>query len=64
MTTPEVAKNLFSEAQSAFTPIIGAPNNDDVKQLKKAFINALQSIVVRGGAINLSDILLSDTDHK
>ena len=64
MTTPEVAKDLFAEAQAAFTPIVGAPNDDDVKRLNKAFINALQSIDVPGGEIELSDILLSDTDHK
>ena len=28
------------------------------------FINALQSIDVPGGAITLSDILLTDTEHK
>ena len=64
MTTPEVAKDLFIEAQAAFTPIIGAPNDDDVKRLTEAFINALQSIDVPGGAIDLSGILLSDTDHE
>ena len=64
MTTPEVAKNLFKEAQSAFTPITGAPNDDDAKRLTKAFINALQSIDVPGGAIDLSDLLLSDADHE
>ena len=64
MTTPEVAKDLFEEAQAAFTPIVGAPNDYDVKRLTKAFINALQSIDVPGGAIDLSDLLLSDADHK
>ena len=64
LTTPEVANDLFTEAQAAFTPIVGAPNNDDVKRLTEAFINALQSIDVPGGAINLSDLLLSETDHK
>ena len=39
MTTPEVAKDLFKEAQAAFTPIVGAPNDDDVKRLTLAFIN-------------------------
>ena len=64
MTTPEVAKDLFVEAQAAFTPIVGAPNNDDVKRLNEAFINALQSIVIPGSAINLSDILLTNEEHK
>ena len=64
MTTPEVAKDLFTEAQAAFTPIVGAPNNNGAKRLTKAFINALQSINVPGGAINLSKILLSDTNHE
>ena len=64
MTTPEVAKDLFAEAQAAFTPIVGAPNDDDVKRLNEAFINALQSIDVPGGVINLSDILLTDTKHE
>ena len=64
MTTPEVAKDLFAEAQAAFTPIIGAPNDNNVKRLNEAFINSLQSINVPGGAIDLSDILLSDTDHE
>ena len=41
MTTPEVAKDLVKEAQSAFTPIVDAPNDDDVKSLAEVFINAL-----------------------
>ena len=64
MTTPEVAKDLFKEAQAAFTPIVGAPNKDNVKRLTDAFINALQLIDVPGGAIDLSDLLLSDADHE
>ena len=64
MKTLEFAKDLFAEAQAAFTPIIGAPNDNNVKRLNEAFINSLQSIDVPGGAIDLSDILLSDTDHK
>ena len=64
MTNPEVTKDLFAEAQAAFTPIVGAPNDDDVKRLNEAFINALQSIDVPGGAIELSDILLTDEEHK
>ena len=42
MTTPKVAKDLFAEAQAVFTPVVGAPNNDDAKRLNEAFINALQ----------------------
>ena len=64
MTTTDVAKDLFAEAQAAFTPIIGAPNDNDAKRLIEAFINALHSIDVPGGDINLSDLLLSDTNHK
>ena len=64
MITPEVAKDLFAEDQAAFTPVVGAPNDDDVKRLNKAFINALQSIDVPGGAIDLSNILLTDEEHK
>ena len=64
MTTPEVSKDLSAEAQAAFTPIVGAPNDDDVKRLNEAFINVLQSIDIPSGAIDLSDILISDTDHK
>ena len=64
MTTPEDAKYLFAEAQAAFTPVAGAPNDDDVNRLNKAFINALQSIDVPGGAVDLSDIHLTDEDHK
>ena len=64
MTTPEVAKYLFTEAQAAFTPIVGALNDDNFKRLNEAFINALQSINVPGGAIDLSDILLTDTKHE
>ena len=64
MTTPEVAKDLFAEAQAAFTPVVGAPNDDNAKHLNEAFINALQSIYVPGGAIDLSDILLTDEEHK
>ena len=64
MTTPEVAKDLFAEAQADFTPVVGAPNDDNIKRLNKAFINALQSIDVPGGAIDLSNILLTDEEHK
>ena len=52
------------EAQAAFSPVVGAPNDDDVKRLNEAFVNALHSIDVPGGAVDLSDILLSDNDHK
>ena len=51
MTTPEDAKELFAEAQASFTPIVGAPNDDDVKRLNEAFVNALQLIDVPGGAV-------------
>ena len=64
MTTPEFAKDLFAEAQAAFTPIVGAPNDDDVKRLNEALINALQLIDVPGGAVDLSNILLTDEYHK
>ena len=63
-TTPEDAKDIFAEAQAACTPVVGAPNDDNVKRLNEAFINALQSIDVPGGAVDLSGILLSDEDHK
>ena len=64
MTTPKDAKYLFTEAQAAFAPVVGAPNDNDVKHLNEAFVNALQSIDVPGGAVDLSDILISDEDHK
>ena len=64
MTTPEDAKYLFAEAQAAFTPVVGAPNDNDVKRLNEAFINALQSIDVPGGAVDLFEIILSDDDQK
>ena len=64
MTIPNVAKDLFPKAQDAFTPIVGTPNDDNVKRLNKTFINALQLIDVPGGAIDLSNILLSNSDHK
>ena len=64
MTTPEGAKDIFVEAQAAFTPVVGAPNDDDIKRLNEAFINALQSIDFPDGAVDLSDILLSEEDHK
>ena len=64
MTTPKFAKDLFKEVQAAFPPIVGAPNDDDVKRLIEAFINALQSIDVPSGAIDLSDLLLSDAEHE
>ena len=64
MTTPEVAKDLFKEVQAAFPPIVGSPNDDDVKCLTESFIYVLQSIDVPGGAINLSDLLLSDVKHE
>ena len=64
MTTTEVAKELFKEVQTAFPPIVGAPNDDDVKRLTKAFINALQLIDIPGGAIDIYDLLLSDSEHR
>ena len=64
MTTPEAAKEIFKEVQAAFPQIVGAPNDDDVKRLTEAFINALQSIDIPGGAIDLSDFLLSDKEHE
>ena len=64
MTTPKDAKDLFAEAQVAFTPVVTAPNNKDVKRLNEAFINSLKLIDVPGGAVDLSDILLTDKDHK
>ena len=64
MITPKDAKDLFAEAQAAFTPVIGAPNDDNVKRLNEAFINALQSINVHGGAVDLSAIFLTDEKHK
>ena len=64
MTTPEVAKDLFKEVQAAFPPIVGAPNDDNVKRLIEAFINALQSIGVPGGVIDLSDLILWDVEHE
>ena len=64
MTTPEDAKDLFALAQAAFTPVVGAPNEDDGKRLNEAFINALQPIDVLIVAVNLSNILLTDEDHK
>ena len=63
MTTPEVAKDIFREVQAAFPQIVGAPNDDNVKRFTKAFINTLQSIDVPSGAIDLSDLLLSDDNH-
>ena len=64
MTTPEVSKDLFKEVQAAFSPIVDAPNDDNVKRLTEAFINALQPIDVPGGANDISDLLLSDADHE
>ena len=64
MTTPEKAKDLFVKAQTAFTPVFGTPNNNDVKRLNKGCINALQSIDAPVGAVDLSNILLTDEDHK
>ena len=64
MTSPKEAKDLFAEAQAAFTPVVGAPNDDDVKRLNEAFINALQLIHVPGDAVNLFDILLMYEEHK
>ena len=62
MATSEVAKDLFKEVQAAFTPIVRAPNDNDVKRLNEAFTNALQLIDVSGGAIDLFDLLLSNAE--
>ena len=43
MTTPKEAKDLLVEAQAAFNPVVGAPNNDDVKNLNEAFVNSSRS---------------------
>ena len=64
MTTPETAKDIFKDIQAAFPPIVGAPNDDVVKRITEAFVNALQSIDVPGGAIDLSDLLLTDEEHE
>ena len=63
MTTPETSKDIFERVQAAYPLIVGASNDDDVKRLTEAFVNALQSIDVPGGAIDLSDLLLSDEEH-
>ena len=59
MTNPKDAKDLFAEAHGAFAPVVGAPNDDNVKHINKALVNALQSINVPGGAVDISTILLS-----
>ena len=64
MTTPKVAKDLFADVQAAFTPIVGAPNDDNGKRLNEAFINAFQSMDVPDDTIDLSDILLIDAKHE
>ena len=64
MTTPEAAKDVFKEVQAVFAPIVGALNENDIKRLTEAFINELQLIDVPGGAIDLSDLLLSDAEQK
>ena len=48
MTTPEDAKDLFADAQAAFAPVVGPPNDNDVKRLNGAFVNTLQSIDFSG----------------
>ena len=57
-------KDLFVEAKAAFVPVVGAPSNDEVKRLNEAFVNAIQSIDVPGGAVDVYDILLLDDDNK
>ena len=64
MTTPKDAKDLFAEAQAAFVLVVGALNANDFKHLYEAFINILQPINIPGGEVSLSNILLSDDDHK
>ena len=64
MTTPDDEKDFFAEAQAAFAPVVGAPNDDDVKRLNEAIVNALHLIDVPGGAVDISYILLLDDDHK
>ena len=64
MTTTEDATYIFAEAQADFTLVVGAPSDNDVKRLNEAFVNALQSIDVPGGAVDLSDIVLLDSNHK
>ena len=65
MTSPKDARDLFAESQAAFAPVFGVPNNDDnFKRIYKALVNALQSINVQGGEVDLSNILFSDDDHN
>ena len=64
MTTPEDMKDLFVESQAAYATAIGASSDDGIKRLYEAFVNALQSIDVPGGEVDLSDILLSGNNHK
>ena len=60
MTTPEEAKTLFSDLAGTHPTIVGQPTDDDVKSLREAFTNLLQSIDVPGGTCSLSGLI--DTD--
>ena len=57
MTTPEDAKLLIADAAATFPAIVGAPTDDDLKNICEFLTNLLQSIDVAGGNDSLSDLV-------
>ena len=63
MTTPEEAKTLFGDLAATFPAIAGQPTDDDVKALREAITNLLQSIDVPGGTCSLSGLIDAETTY-
>jgi hypothetical protein len=57
MTTPEDAKLLIADAAATFPAIVGAPTDDDLKNIREFLMNLLQSIDVAGGDDSLSGLV-------
>ena len=57
MTTPEDAKLLIADAAATFPAIVGAPTDNDLKNIREFLTNLLQSIDIAGGNDSLSGLV-------
>jgi hypothetical protein len=57
MMTPEDAKLMIADAAATFPVIVGAPTDDDLKNIREFLTNVLQSIDVAGGDDSLSGLV-------
>jgi hypothetical protein len=63
VTTPEEAKLIVVDAANEFPAIIGAPTDDDLKQIREFLANLLQSIDIPGGRNNLSGLIDAPSNY-